>query len=397
MSMNAGIILQGQNPNLVNALSQGTQAATQVNANQRVQQQNQLYRQHGAGIAAGDPNAINALAGFSPQQAIGVNQAHQGMAQTQQTMDFSAEEMGFLRTQAQRESEQYAAGLSADDAAAQTDKITKGLQGAGHFYTKGDKAGYEGFMRQNGLDPAQYPFEQFPAHAAQFAGVLDNLKKQQELGRGPEEFRKATPEEVAQFGVNGQVNTKTGKFTPIKPPAKGMSIVSDGKGGFTFTQGNADGGDKIDPASTSSMIAAIDGILGDPALDYSTGVFEILQNIPGTPMKRFQGRSRQLEGKAFLQAFEGLKGGGQITEIEGAKATQAIGRLDTAQDAGDYRAALTELREILALAESRPQGWVESQEGATPQTSAPQVGTVTDGYVFLGGDPADENNWGAQR
>ncbi len=34
----------------------------------------------------------------------------------------------------------------------------------------------------------------------------------------------------------------------------------------------------------------------------------------------------QVQGGAFLQAFESLKGGGQITQIEGEKATQAIVR-----------------------------------------------------------------------
>ena len=33
---------------------------------------------------------------------------------------------------------------------------------------------------------------------------------------------------------------------------------------------------------------------------------------------------------------------------------------------------------------------------ATPQTDAPKVGTVVDGYKFLGGDPSDKNNWEQQ-
>ncbi len=56
----------------------------------------------------------------------------------------------------------------------------------------------------------------------------------------------------------------------------------------------------------------------------------------------------QLQGGAFMQAFETLKGGGQITEIEGKKATEAINRLGNMKqsDAG-YREALNDFRRIV--------------------------------------------------
>jgi hypothetical protein len=74
-----------------------------------------------------------------------------------------------------------------------------------------------------------------------------------------------------------------------------------------------------------------------------------------------------LNGQAFLQAFESLKGAGQITEIEGTKATQAIGRLDSAQSAEDYQQALTELRDLLMLgASTEPGGAVARANPASP-------------------------------
>lgn len=106
----------------------------------------------------------------------------------------------------------------------------------------------------------------------------------------------------------------------------------------------------------TNMLDVIDGILGDPALESATGFGKLLQSVPGTSTYRFGTRARQLEGQAFLQAFESLKGGGQITQIEGEKATQAIGRLDTAQNADDYRDALNELRGIVIGAYERAGG-----------------------------------------
>ena len=120
-------------------------------------------------------------------------------------------------------------------------------------------------------------------------------------------------------------------------------------------QGSAVGADdgRMSPSDPQAMVDSIDGILNDPALDRSTGLFSAMQNIPGTDQYRFGTRARQLEGQAFLQAFESLKGAGQITEVEGLKATQAIGRLDTAQQADDYREALNDLRSILTTAQAR--------------------------------------------
>jgi hypothetical protein len=59
---------------------------------------------------------------------------------------------------------------------------------------------------------------------------------------------------------------------------------------------------------------------------------------------------KQIQGAAFLQAFETLKGGGQITEVEGRKATQAIARLSTAQSEAAAEQALLELADILITA-----------------------------------------------
>lgn len=62
---------------------------------------------------------------------------------------------------------------------------------------------------------------------------------------------------------------------------------------------------------------------------------------------------QQLQGKTFLQAFESLKGGGHITEIEGKKAEQAIARLQRTQSTKAFIAALLELREIIVAGQGR--------------------------------------------
>ena len=69
--------------------------------------------------------------------------------------------------------------------------------------------------------------------------------------------------------------------------------------------------------------------------------------IPGTDAADFTVLRNQLVGKQFLQAFQTLKGGGQITEMEGRKATDAIARMDTAQSEKEFRAAALEFRGVI--------------------------------------------------
>lgn len=105
-----------------------------------------------------------------------------------------------------------------------------------------------------------------------------------------------------------------------------------------------------------NMLSQIDSILNDKNLPWGTGVSSVLNKLPGTALYDFQQRVEQLRGQAFLQAFETLKGGGQITQVEGDKATQAIGRLSTAQTTGGFKQALNELRSIVETARARAAG-----------------------------------------
>jgi hypothetical protein len=118
-------------------------------------------------------------------------------------------------------------------------------------------------------------------------------------------------------------------------------------------------GAEIAGAPTAFRTAAdtlknIDDVLNHPAFGVATGVSGMIaRNVPGTPAFDFGQRFDQLTGRAFLQAFESLRGGGQITEIEGKKATDAIARLNPLASAEDTRQALQELRDVVVSAQQR--------------------------------------------
>ena len=69
--------------------------------------------------------------------------------------------------------------------------------------------------------------------------------------------------------------------------------------------------------------------------------------LEGSDAASYERRQLQIEGKTFLEAFESLRGGGAITEVEGAKGQQAISRMNKAQSEVEYVKAARELQEVV--------------------------------------------------
>jgi hypothetical protein len=145
---------------------------------------------------------------------------------------------------------------------------------------------------------------------------------------------------------------------------------------------------------------AIGGKQGDAAFDlprveqnaaHSLGVLERMKTHPGregstgfiqgilpsrtSDQVDFQSLVDQTQGQSFLQAFQMLKGAGQITEIEGTKATDAISRLRNQRLSDqDYLRAINDLEEVIrnGLARAKQQaGGAAPQAPANPQQADP--------------------------
>lgn len=78
-----------------------------------------------------------------------------------------------------------------------------------------------------------------------------------------------------------------------------------------------------------------------------SGLINPMNYIPGTNAKDFAVLNDQLQGNVFIQAYETLKGGGPITQVEGTKAEAAIARMNRSQSDGEYKKALEEFRGII--------------------------------------------------
>ncbi len=147
--------------------------------------------------------------------------------------------------------------------------------------------------------------------------------------------------------------------------------------------------------NTKQILDTLNSIENSPGLSAVVGVPNPMQgripfigNIAGSPAADFQAKLDQLGGKQFLQAFESLKGGGAITEVEGKKATDAIASMQTSQSEESFKRSLQEFKDIVIRASERAQqkaqrdpmaNWLnaaqnrEAQIGANPYSGVPPV------------------------
>jgi hypothetical protein len=122
-----------------------------------------------------------------------------------------------------------------------------------------------------------------------------------------------------------------------------------------------------------------------PGRSYATGKSSILPKVPGTEPANFQVLLDQLQGQQFMQAYETLKGGGQITEVEGRKATEAMARMNPRQSEEAFLQGVNEFQSIVRAAKERAAAKIQPQESpSTPaaQSAAPRPSKTVAGIKW---------------
>jgi len=214
-----------------------------------------------------------------------------------------------------------------------------------------------------------------------------------------EVYKSLTPEERPQFmeilrggsvQTVGQVPVYIAPGGPANPPTPLSTLEKEEDArrriAAAAAEGTAAGGAQGTAQSSlprveqtaQTALETVRQLRSHPGRQIATGGSRVLQSqmVPGTPAYDFEVLLKQASGQVFLNAYEQLKGGGVITEIEGQKAEQAIGRMDAAQSEQAFLDALTEYEGII----NRGVQTARRRAGMTdePQSSTPDFRNMSD-------------------
>lgn len=161
------------------------------------------------------------------------------------------------------------------------------------------------------------------------------------------------PQSAPSFGLQLQSPEEKGRKA-AEVEAYKTKLVEQAKADVVPTQAK-----QANIASAQNALSVIDKALAHPGLGVATGLSGAIDPrnyVPGQVGKDYKSIQNQLEGKAFLSAFEQLKGGGAISEKEGEKAQQAIARMSLSQSEKEYRQGLKDYKEVIQTGLSRMKG-----------------------------------------
>lgn len=234
--MSANIILSGQQVQPVNALAQGALAGQQINDFNRKNDMRSMLRNNGAGILAGDQNALNALAGFDPSAAQSIQTGQLNQARTRQQMAaFDADQ--------QRAIEAQAAQMSAAERQATADRIKRAVASGLQAQTPEQWDSVVGSMAPDLVGQ----FDNREMIAAQYMSVADSLTRFDERNAAPDPAKPLTQIAKLQADLAAGLITQPQYDLALQNMApSGTIIKSDGQGGFTMAQGpGVTGGDAL--------------------------------------------------------------------------------------------------------------------------------------------------------
>lgn len=396
-------LIQQQVPDYVGNILKGYQTGQQIRANQlqllAAQQDMDINEQKLAFAKAentltqlaaeGDQNALQRLAAFNPTRAEGLRkQQEYSDIQGARVLDSFKSLPVYARSQKRweqlhndyREATGRELRLPAEiseTAMAEFNALTTRLKGreqdlkeqyqAAQIKTEGLQQGKIGIDIQKGKQDLQ-------------KGELDIMKSRGEL-LAAEQERRAAQEQGLTLGAFRKQQEELGK-------SRGERIVNLPK-----VQDQAEQALKlIDEVAghkgKSSMVGMKNPFMGAiPFTEQSV--------VKGSAAAGFRAKFNQLKGKQFLEAFESLKGGGAISEIEGEKATNAISAMDLATSEAEFDKAAEDLKAVIRTGLERQKQGITVNRPLRSQSSSqmPRVGDVVDGFTFLGGNPALKQNW----
>lgn len=148
-----------------------------------------------------------------------------------------------------------------------------------------------------------------------------------------------------------------------------------------------------DLQSAQNALDMINSLRFDPNRPQGTGKSSWFNWIPGSAGYDYQNKVDQVKSGAFLVAIDALRGMGALSNTEGQAATSAITRLDTATSEKAFLEALADYEKIVRQGYDRAASRVNGGKPAAEPQGELSVGTVEDGWEYIGGDPSQPESW----
>lgn len=250
----------------------------------------------------------------------------------------------------------------------------------GHVATQGNP---EMAMQAGLISPVQqeqatskmreYEFARQNGYTGSFT---DFMQLRSSAGRDPYYTVVPTTQGLMRF------NSATGEMTPVgetplvRPsddPATQRALAEGKTSGKLTATSDADALSALPKveASAVEMDRLLTELVNHPGKSYSVGTSSVMPVVPGTDAAGFMSRLDQIRGEAFLQAYERLRGGGAITQIEGEKGEQAIARLSRAQSEEEFDQAVADLQDVIAVGLARARRRAAQAQNRQPMSPVP--------------------------
>jgi hypothetical protein len=137
----------------------------------------------------------------------------------------------------------------------------------------------------------------------------------------------------------------------------------------------------------------IDDLVSHKGKNAALGFQSYFPTVRGSEASGFEQRLEQIKGRAFLSAYDTLRGAGQISEGEGKAATNALTRAQTASSVKEFDAAMAEFKEytdrMLENARAKATGGVKTDMGSGADAVVAKVRAAKDSGV----PKKDLQNW----
>ena len=237
-----------------------------------------------------------------------------------------------------------------------------------------DSAEYNAFMLNGGKVETESPSVKALKERAELVGLVKGTEPYKEFmltgGKTPTGFSFEQDADGSFKMVQGSgAGVRTGKVKPgyieVMLPGATGPVQQVIRGSEAATDVEEDRGALVSKlALADNLLGRIEAIIGRPegngftAKPQNPDLEAVLGSVQGKiPMNMFfdQGKTDVLvdidyiKSNAFMQAFESLKGGGQITEKEGEAATAALAKLSRLQDPEKFKAGLQDFVNIIRI------------------------------------------------